>query len=65
MHLAELAVARGRSVSTLAAVTRMPVLGACVAKTVAVHVAEIPRLAREYGLVAACALVEAGLDRRS
>ena len=36
VQLAELAVARGRTVSTLAAVTRVSVLGPRVAQTVAV-----------------------------
>ena len=63
MHLAELPVARRRSVSTLAAVTRMPVLRPCIAQTVAVDVAQVPGLPRKDGLVTPGAVVETGLDR--
>ncbi len=54
-----------RSVSALGAVTRESVLWACVAETVAVHVAEVPGLAGEYGLETAGAVGEAGFDRGS
>ena len=45
VHLTEFAVASRRPVSTLAAVTRVSVLGARVAESVAVDVAEVPLLA--------------------
>jgi hypothetical protein len=44
IHLAELAVAGRRPVSTLAAVSRMTVLRPRVAKAVAVDVAQVPLL---------------------
>lgn len=62
MNLPELAVARGRSVSTLAAVARMPVLGTCVAQAVAVDVAQVPLLARLDALMAASAVDLAGCN---
>jgi hypothetical protein len=65
VHLAELAVASGRPVPAFAAVARVPVLGTGVAQTVTVHVAEVPRLAGQDGLMTASAVVEAGLDRGS
>ena len=66
MHLASFAVAGGGAVAALGAVTReCRCSGACVAKAVAGHTAEIPGLAGKYGLEAAGALAEAGLDRRS
>jgi hypothetical protein len=63
IHLAKLAVAGRRAVSTLAAVTRVPVLGPRVAETVAVDVAEVPCLVFQDRLVAPGAVVEAGLNR--
>ena len=39
-------MAGGGAVATLGEITRMPVLGACVAQAVAVHVAQVPLLAR-------------------
>ena len=51
-----------RPVPTLGAVTRMPMLRPRVAKTVAVHMPEIPCLARQDRLVARSALLEAGCD---
>jgi len=44
MHLAQLAVASRRPISTLAAVTRVSVLRPRVAVTVTVDVAEVPLL---------------------
>ena len=46
-------------VATFGAVARVPVLGTRVAQSVAVDVAEIPCLAREYGLVAPGAVAKA------
>jgi hypothetical protein len=65
MHLAELSVARGRSVSPLAAVPRMSVLGAGVAMTVAVDVAQVPLLARFDALMTAGAVDNACGHERS
>jgi hypothetical protein len=62
MHLPEFAVARRRPVSALGAVTRMPVLGACVAQTVAVDVAQVPLLAGLDALMATGAVDLAGCD---
>jgi hypothetical protein len=62
MHLAELAVARRRSVRTLAAVTRMSVLGAGIPQTDAVDVAQVPLLAGLDGLMTAGAVHLAGRD---
>ena len=52
-----------RAVAAFGAVTRVPVLGPCVAQTVAVDVAEVPLTGRGDGLVAPGALVEADLNR--
>ena len=51
-----------RPVAALGAVTRMPVLRSRVAETVAVDMAEIPWLARQYPLMTAGAVMEAQRD---
>jgi hypothetical protein len=57
-------VARGRTVSTLAAVSRVSVLGACVTQAVAVDVSQVPLLAGLDALVAASAVNEASSHKR-
>ena len=62
MQLPELAVARGRPVPALAAVTRIAVLRTRVTQTVAVDVAKVPLLAGLDAVVTAGAVDLAGCD---
>ena len=57
-------MARGRAVSALAAVTRVAVLGTCVAQSVAVDVAKVPLLPNLDAFMAAGAVNFAGCDER-
>ena len=65
VHPAGFPMAGRGAVAAFRAVAGVPVLGPCVAETVAVHVAEIPGLVWQDRLVAAGAVVETGLDRGS
>ena len=64
LQLTLLAMTSRRPVPTLRAVTRMPMLRPRIAKTISIHMPEIPRLARQDRLLAPGALVETGRDRR-
>jgi hypothetical protein len=65
VHLAELAMARRRSVTTLAAVTRTSVLRAGIAEAVSVDVAQVPLLAGFDALMTAGAVDNACGHERS